>query len=347
MYAEQLNLQLSKSLSTCYLLFGNEPLLLQESQDLICKIARKQQFDEYFSIMLDAHTDWYSIFSLCKERSLFSRRQVLLLLLPEESIKSDMGDNLLHLSSLLHDDLLLIIRGTNITSTLEKSAWFKELKSIAVLVICMTPEQTQLPQWVMKRANSMKLKLDNAACQLLCYCYEGNLPALVQVLEMLCLIYPDRNITFPRVEITVNDSSHFTIFNLVDAVLAGKSKRAIHILQQLQLEATDNTIIILLRSIQREIMLLLMLKRHTAASSRDMLKLWSKRKLLLNQAVERLTMLQLRNAIALAAKIEIAIKQDYKDYVWSDFNALILILCSKLMPEAMFSGSISRFQIKI
>ncbi|CUX96087.1 DNA polymerase III subunit delta [Candidatus Mikella endobia] len=328
MYAEQLNVQLQESLSSCYLLFGNEPLLLRESQDQICSMARKQQFNERFNIILDANTDWYSIFNLCKARSLFSSRQVLLLILQEGSIKYEIEDNLLQLSSLLHDDLLLIIRGTNLTSTLEKSAWFNAFKSIAVLVSCITPEQSQLPNWVMKRANSMNIKLDHAACKLLCYCYEGNLPALVQTLEMLVIIYPDRNMTFKRVEITVNDASHFTLFNLVDAVLAGKSQRAIHIMQQLQLEATDP--VILLRWIQREIMLLLILKRHTTAFSRDMLKnykIWYKRKLLLNQAVGRFTMLQLRNAIALAAKIEISIKQDYNNYVWSDLNALILILC--------------------
>ncbi|MDI5811420.1 S49 family peptidase, partial [Salmonella enterica subsp. enterica serovar Anatum] len=40
----------------------------------------------------------------------------------------------------------------------------------------------------------------------------------------------------PRVEQAVNDAAHFTPFHWVDALLMGKSKRALHILQQLRLE---------------------------------------------------------------------------------------------------------------
>ena len=45
----------------------------------------------------------------------------------------------------------------------------------------------------------MKLELDDAANQLLCYCYEGNLLALSQALERLSLLHPDGKLTLPRV----------------------------------------------------------------------------------------------------------------------------------------------------
>lgn len=266
LYAEQLGAQLQESLRPCYLLFGNDPLLLQESQDGIRDRAQEQQFDEHFSVTLDAGTDWDAIFSLCQARSLFASRQTLLLVLPDGGVQ--------------------------------------------------------------------------AACQLLCYCYEGNLLALAQALERLSLIYPDGSLTLPRVDAAVNDAAHFTPFHWVDAALAGKSKRAAHILRQLRLEAAEP--MILLRSIQREVLQLLTLKRQMAAAPMrtlfDRHKVWQNRRPLLTQALGRLTLPQLRDAVALMTHIELALKQDYGYPVWSDLNALALLLCGKTLPAAMLDG---------
>ncbi|UMX80352.1 hypothetical protein MJ575_09005 [Klebsiella pneumoniae] len=68
-----------------------------------------------------------------------------------------------------------------------------------------------------------------------CYCYEGNLLALAQALR-LALLWPDGKLTLPRVEQAVNDTAHFTPYHWVDALLAGKSKRVLHVPQQLRLE---------------------------------------------------------------------------------------------------------------
>ncbi|MBE1043101.1 DNA polymerase III subunit delta, partial [Escherichia coli] len=46
-YPEQLAAQLREGLRACYLLSGNEPLLLQESQDLLRQAAQQQQFSEH------------------------------------------------------------------------------------------------------------------------------------------------------------------------------------------------------------------------------------------------------------------------------------------------------------
>ncbi len=49
------------------------------------------------------------------------------------------------------------------------------------------------------RAKQHQLQLDDAASQLLCYCYEGNLLALAQALERLALLWPDGKLTLsPR-----------------------------------------------------------------------------------------------------------------------------------------------------
>ncbi|ARA77244.1 DNA polymerase III subunit delta [Pectobacterium brasiliense] len=336
LYPEQLTAQLHEGLRGCYLVFGSDPLLLQESLDSIKRVAQQHEFSEHFSFLLDLHTDWDAIFSTCQALSLFASRQSLLLVLPENGPNAAMGENLVKLSGLLHPDILLILRGHKLTKAQENSAWFKALAQDSVYINCLTPEQAQLPRWVAQRAKSMKLTLDDQATQLICYCYEGNLLALSQALERLALLYPDGKLTLPRVESAVNDAAHFTPFHWLDALLAGKGKRAWHILQQLKQE--DCEPVILLRTLQRELLQLLALKRRMSDTPLrtlfDQQKVWQNRRDLLTQALQRLSLQQLQQAVRLLTQVEITLKQDYGQSVWSELESLAMLLCGKALPEA-------------
>ncbi|WP_127957723.1 DNA polymerase III subunit delta [Serratia microhaemolytica] len=331
LYPEQLAAQLKEGLRACYLLAGNEPLLLQESQDLIRHHAEQQGFTEHHNITLDQQTDWPSIFSLCQTLSLFATRQTLLLHLPERGVTAAISEQFVKLAAMLHQDILLVLRSPQLNKTQENSAWVKAFGSNAVLVTCQAPEQAHLPRWITQRAKSMRLELDQAANQLLCYCYEGNLLALAQVLERLALLYPDGKLTLPRVEQAVNDAAHFTPFHWLDALLAGKSKRAWHILQQLAKEDAEPAI--LLRTLQRELLLLLNLQRAMADTPLrnlfDQHKVWQNRRPLLSEALQRLSRRQLQQAVSLLASIEVVLKQDYAQSVWTELEALSMLLCGK------------------
>jgi DNA polymerase-3 subunit delta len=163
-------------------------LLLQESQDAIREAAATQGFTEHHTATIDASTDWPALFSLSQAMSLFASRQTLLLVLPENGPNAAINEQLATLVSMLHDDLLLIVRGNKLTKAQENAAWVTALASRAVQVSCQTPEYAQLPRWLAARAKQHHLQLDDAASQLLCYCYEGNLLALAQALERLSAV---------------------------------------------------------------------------------------------------------------------------------------------------------------
>lgn len=291
LYPEQLRAQLNEGLRAAYLLLGNDPLLLQESLDAVRHAAAAQGFDEHHTFQIDNSTDWNAIFSLCQAMSLFASRQTIQIVLPENGPNAAINEQLTMLVSLLHGDLLLIVRGNKFTKAQENAAWFTQLATNAVLVTCQTPEQAHLPKWVAARAKLHNLQLDDAASQLLCYCYEGNLLALAQALDRLALLWPDGKLTLPRVEQAVNDAAHFTPFHWVDALLSAKSKRALHILQQLRLEGSEP--VILLRTLQRELLLLNNLKRQSAHTPLralfDKHRVWQNRRAMTTEAINRLS----------------------------------------------------------
>lgn len=336
-YPEQLASQLQESLKGRYLIWGTEPLLIQESQDAIRKAAQEHGFEEHFTFTLEQNTDWDEIFSLCQALSLFASRQSLTLILPENGPNAAMAEKLIQLSSLLHPDLLLVVRGQKLTKAQENSAWFKSISQDAVYISCLTPDYQRLPQWVTKRAHGMNLTLETEANQLLCYCYEGNLLALAQALERLSLLYPDGKLTHPRVEVAVNDAAHFTPYHWIDAMLAGKSQRAWHILEQLRQEDTEA--LILLRSFQRELLLLLTLKRRSATTPLktllDQHKVWQNRRPLLTSALQRLNLPQLQSALQLLTQAELHAKQDFSHSVWPDLQSLTMLICGKALPESL------------
>jgi len=335
LYPEQLRAQLNEGLRAAYLLTGNDPLLLQESQDAIRQAAQLQGFEEHHTAQIDTSTDWQMLFSLCQELSLFARRQTLLLLLPENGPNAAINSQLETLVSLLHSDILLLVRGNKLTKAQENAAWLAQIAERCVQVSCQTPEQNQLPRWVAQRAKQMNLTLDDAASQLLCYCYEGNLLALSQALERLSLIWPDGKLTLPRVEQAVSDAAHFSPFHWIDALLAGKSKRALHILRQLRLEASEP--VILLRTLQRELLQMVQLKRQmTTVPLRtlfDKQRVWQNRRPILTEALNRLTLPQLYQGVRLLARIELTLKQDYGQSVWDELEEISLLICNKALPE--------------
>ncbi|CAD6510977.1 DNA polymerase III subunit delta [Candidatus Profftia tarda] len=340
-YPEQLASHLRhEKLNTCYLVMGNEPLFLQESVDLIRKEARQHNFTEYFSFTLDIHTNWESIFSFFQERSLFNNRQIISLLIPDNGINASIDKQLQKLAMLLNTDLLLIIISNKTSKVESKNQWYKTISQSAVIISCQTPKSDQLSSWISARAKNMKIELDQAANELICQLYEGNLLALSQTLAYLATLYTDGKLTLPRVAEAVNNAAHFYPFQWVEAILLGKSKRAWQTLQQLSQEGIDP--VILIRAIQREILLLILLKNQIDYSSLNNLfyqyKVWQNRRVIITQALKLLSLQKLYQAAALLSQIEVIIKQDYDLLIWSKIELLTLLLCGKALPESMINA---------
>jgi DNA polymerase-3 subunit delta len=145
LYPEQLRAQLNEGLRAAYLLLGNDPLLLQESHDAVRQAAFAQDFTEHHAFTIDASTDWDAIYAICQALSLFASRQILSLQLPENGPNAALNERLAMLVGLLHDDLILIVRGNKLTKAQENAAWYTALANRSVSVSCQTPEQANLP----------------------------------------------------------------------------------------------------------------------------------------------------------------------------------------------------------
>ncbi|WP_394146324.1 DNA polymerase III subunit delta [Vibrio atypicus] len=328
-FAERLGEQLSKQLHPTYLIFGGEPLLLQESRQAIQKAAFAQGFEERHRFAVDSSFGWNLVYDCCQAMSLFSARQIIELELPEAGVNAAIAKELLAIADLLHQDVLLVVIGTKLTKAQENAKWFKALSSKGCWVSCLTPDIQRLPQFVQARCRALNLKPDPEAVQMLAQWHEGNLFALTQSLEKLALLYPDGQLNLIRLEESLSRHNHFTAFHWVDALLAGKANRAQRIMRQLEAEGVE--VVILARTIQKELSQLLAMLQMMKSSSMNQVfesyRIWQSKRPLYSAALGRLSVVRVSQLLQLLAKIEILTKTQYDQSSWPLLHQLSAEMC--------------------
>lgn len=328
-FADRLLEQVNKQLHPTYLLFGNEPLLLQESRQAIQKAALSQGFEERHRFAIDSSFDWNLVYDCCQAMSLFSARQIIELELPESGVNAAIAKELLALADMLHQDVLLVVIGTKLTKAQENAKWFKALSMNGCWVNCLTPDFQRLPQFVQARCRALNLKPDPEAIQMLAQWHEGNLFALTQSLEKLALLYPDGQLNLIRLEESLSRHNHFTAFHWIDALLAGKANRAQRIMRQLEAEGVE--MVILARTIQKELQQLLamlqMMQTEPIGRVFESYRIWQSKRPLYSAALTRLSIANVKTLLQLLAKIEILTKTQYDQSSWPLLHQLSAQMC--------------------
>ncbi|MGR5207875.1 DNA polymerase III subunit delta [Vibrio sp. PNB22_3_1] len=329
-FADKLADHLAKHLKQVYLIFGNEPLLIQESRQAIQQTARQHGFEEKHRFAVDASLDWNQVYDCFQALSLFSNRQLIELELPESGVSATISKELLSLCDLLHDDIMLVIVGTKLTKAQENAKWFKTLNTKGDWISCLSPDLQRLPMFIQMRCRTLGLKADPQSLQMLAQWHEGNLFALSQSLEKLALLYPDGELTVVRLEESLSRHNHFTTFHWIDALLAGKANRAQRILRQLEAEGVET--IILIRSVQKEFTQLLNMHRDLTQMNMSQVfekhRVWQNKRPFYNAALTRLSVNRICALLSLLAHAEIKAKTQYDDPVWPTIHQLSLETCS-------------------
>ncbi|AKC60477.1 DNA polymerase III subunit delta [Blochmannia endosymbiont of Camponotus (Colobopsis) obliquus] len=331
LYPEQLSSQLKKKINNIYILYGTNPLLLQESQNKIYKTAKKCGFNQKYSFLLDKNTNWSNIFNKCKNLHLFNNKQILSFTISNNYINDIVNKKISVLFSLCNKNLLFIVHIDKLTNYKKNYIFLKKFHHKTILINCNTPQANYLLNWILDTAKKMNILLDHKICQLLHEYYQDDLSSVVELLKNLRYIYPDDIISLTQVKKTINKLINFTPSHWINTLLSGNYKLSCHILHKLKLENIEP--VILLRKLQHEILLLLTYKQQTQQNITqnllsDKYKIKSnKHQLLLIKALKRLNFNQLSISIKIMFQLELEIKQNNIYNTWSTFEVLTLLLC--------------------
>jgi DNA polymerase III subunit delta len=292
LYSNQLGAQLKKSLAPVYLVFGEEPLQKMEALDEIRAAAKKQGFDDRQSFIVEAQFEWADFVNELNSMSLFAQRQLLELDLGTAKLTPAAIEQLKQLPALLHADVILVLHAAKSATEFTKQSWFKTLADIAVQVQFYPLDDSQFMRWLKDRAALLGLRLQTDALQLLQHHAAGNLLAARQELEKLALTHYGQWLDAAFLQQYLADQSHFTVFQLIDSVLAGLGEEALHRLDRLLQQDTEAVVIGW--QLQKEALTLLQLQaaEQQGLALNDLYKkfsIWPKRQPLYQLALLRLS----------------------------------------------------------
>lgn len=256
----QLESQLAKKIASIYVVSGDELILKQEATHLIRKAIKSAGFKERLRLTLDKGFDWEHLHTELHSTSLFAEKRLIELdfrdLLPPKSA----GIILQEYANNPSPNTVLLIDMGKIDDKIAKSAWYTAFEKTGIVITLWPIPREQLPQWIMRRAKKYKLTITPDAAQSLSDFFEGNLIAAAQAIEKIYLLKPPEPITLDHIHTLLVDESRFTLFDLIDHLMAGNKSKTLHILNHLKTEGLEP--ILVLWGITRELRLLITLAQQ-------------------------------------------------------------------------------------
>ncbi len=310
---DQLHNHLQQGIAPVYLLSGDEPQQLLECGDAIRHSARSHGYDERQVMEAVTHFDWGSLAVEAASMSLFSQRRILELRIPSGKPGREGAKAISDYLEKPPDDTLLLIILPKLEGSQKNSKWFKTIDKAGVVIQVWPVKAAEMPGWIKNRAQHHGLQLTRESIQFLAQQTEGNLMAADQEIEKLRITHGVGNITLQDVAASASGSAHFTIFELMDAALAGETARALKIIRTLKAEGSPAPVV--LWSVAREVRLAAgvaeaLSRREPPAVvfKRQKPPVWKSRQQLLTSGARRLPLQRWYRLIKKLAEADQAIK---------------------------------------
>ena len=330
----QLADHLSQHLAPCYLISGDEPLIVQECADAIRTAARAAGCAERQRITISSKDDWLELGHTAGSLSLFADRKLIEVQLPSGKPGTEGSKAIQEYLAGDQEDVLLIVSG-RIDKQSQKSKWYVALDQAGVVLPVWPISPAELPGWIAARMKTAGLTADNDAVTLLAERLEGNLLAASQEIEKLRLLHGEQTITSELVADTVSDNARYDAFRLVDVALSGDGRGAVRTLRGLRAEAIQPPV--LLWALSREVRLLADLKREIAGgtpvnAALNQRGVWRNRQALVRSAMNRLGGRDLAEMQALSFHADGASKGFMQGEPWSLLERLVVVMAQGLPP---------------
>ena len=321
---------LARTTFSLVMLMGNDPLLMQEAFDAVLAYANTHGFIERDIIEMNAQFDESIFWQASHTPSLFAEKRIIDLRLSSLQI-GDVGSKALRnvAKNPLVDTFLLITAPYDAAA--QKSVWLAQLEKAGLLVTVWPIDRAQLPSWILSRLKQANLPHSAAIVNALVTKTEGNLLAAMQHIQKLSLLQLTKTLDETAVIETLTTANHYTVFDLVSSVCTFNAKRALHILQTLQSEKIEPTLI--LWALCNELRIAIYVLHHQGqASFADLCQrkgVWKKRQEDLACFTKQYDITKLHAYLQQATRIDKIIKGLIKGNVWERLETLILSLSLK------------------
>ncbi len=331
---DQLANHLKRGLAPIYFIYGDEPLLVDESCRAIREAAHAAGYHERQVLTVESGFDWNGLFNSTQSLSLFSERRVIELRLPSGKPGEAGAKILMEISANPPADIVFMVSCGKLEKQTRESKWAKALEGAGVVIAVYPLEAAQWPMWIRRRMEMKGLKPGPGVVDLLAHLMEGNLLACAQEIDKLAMLFGQGDVGLDDIEGNLGDNARYNVFALADASLRGEPVTVERILNSLRGEGVEP--ILILWALAREARELSQMAAMVAGGQPVMRvlearRVWAKRKPLMAAALKRLSLEASQDLLRRAARTDRILKGRGTGDVWQELQCLALSM-SGLKP---------------
>lgn len=325
--ADQLQTHLKKSIAPCYLVTGDEHLLVDEALDAIRTAAREREFGHRELHVATTGFDWGQLSASTGTMSLFAERRIVELRLPTGKPGRSGGQAIVDLAGQAGDDLLFIVTAPKLDRSSSNAKWAKVLEQRGARLDIWPIGLRELPGWIANRMRAVGLQPDRDAVALIADRVEGNLLAAGQEVEKLRLLLGEGKVSAEDVSGAVANSSRYDVYKLADAAMAGDAGRAVRILGGLQAEGIEP--ILVMWALTRELRTLALLddavrEGRDLGSAMQAARIWKTRQGLVRNCIGRHRHGSFHRLLQASARADAAVKGQRMGDPWQMATDIVI-----------------------
>ena len=357
--ADQLTRQLERGLAPLYLVSGDEPLQSDECSKAIRRRAETAGCRERSVFTAGPGFDWDGLRTATQSLSLFAERRLIELRLPTGRPGEAGAALLAELTENPSADIVLLVITGKLDKAQRESHWVKAIETAGTLVVIWPLDAQKLPAWLAQRFAARGLHPEAGVVDLLAWHLEGNMLAAAQEVDKLAMLcgavqgptsVPHRDVQMPRaqdaqerpasagsagaadghvrladVEESLADSARFSIYQLVDAALAGEVAAARRILASLHADGTEP--ILILWALARELRGLAQMSQELARGKPEssvLARAWAQRRTLVGKALRRHPASVWLGFVRRGAQLDRILKGRETGDLWLELERLLL-----------------------
>ncbi|KPK68821.1 MAG: hypothetical protein AMJ84_10550 [Acidithiobacillales bacterium SM23_46] len=323
---------LRRGLAPAYLVYGDEPLLVNEACDAIRAAAQASGFGERERHTVEPGFDWNALYAASQSLSLFAARRLIELRLPSGK-PGETGAKMLidMLAQPALDTVLLVVAG-KLEKRDREAKWVTAIAGAGTVVAIYPIDAAQLPAWISRRMRARGLVPGPGVAELLAHHMEGNLLAAAQEIDKLAMSRDQGAVvSADDIEDSLSDNARFTVFGLADSCLQGEAAAIERILGNLRSEGVEPVLI--LWALAREARELTYMAADLEAGRPlpavlESRRVWAKRRPLVSRALKRLSLARCHDLLQRAARADRAIKGRLRADPWTELECLALGLAN-------------------
>ena len=325
----QLAQHCQQSLAPIYLISGDEPLLVAEAKRMLLKYAKEKGFDSAQRISITAKFNWDELQHALRNYSLFNPNN--LIVLHSDHLKfGRTGSALLQqIAQGNFTNCLVLLLTPKCDQASQRSAWFKAILAQACFIPIWPINAQQWPHWLRQKLQRNHLDLEPSAFTLLCEHTTSQVLAATQLVEQLRLSYGHARVSKEQLSKLLCNRSHYDIFQLCDAALAGQAAQAQQILLNLEHSGVEATLV--LWALSRDIRSLIQItslqnQDQTLTQAFKAAGVWQQRQSIMKQALQHTDLITWHQCLRWASRIDRIIKGLCIGYVWDELSQLCLTI---------------------